>query len=265
MTDGIRGTGGPDGPPWSVDLLADLHAGVLDPRQSSRLWRQVDNDPDARAILDALESVKTDLGDLRDAPVEPMPAHFAASLDAALAAEAQRAFGGSVAVRPTPAHGSTPVIDLAAARRKRNRMAGWGIGVLTAAAAAVAVTFVAIPGGNTTDGKPQAIPTSETNSEAPGAAQPPLALTKDNLGGAVGAVASRKDYGPLKDQAGLDKCIEANKLDPAKVQTVGVRPVTLDGTAGVMALLTAGEPGSTFRVLVVEPNCTALFNDTIGR
>src|SRR5262245_23302971 len=89
MTDSVRG-GGPAGPPWSVDLLADLHAGVLDAELSAQLWPRVNADPKARAVIDSLDVVKVELGQLGSAPVEPMPAHFAARLDAALAAEAQR-------------------------------------------------------------------------------------------------------------------------------------------------------------------------------
>jgi hypothetical protein len=38
MTDEGRGVGGTVGPPWSVDVLADLHAWVLDGREAAELW-----------------------------------------------------------------------------------------------------------------------------------------------------------------------------------------------------------------------------------
>ncbi len=268
MTDDIRG-GGPGGPPWSVDLLADLHAGVLDPAQSSRLWARVNADPSAKAVIDALDSVKVDLGELGDAPAPPMPADFAARLDAAVDAEARRAFGGGVAVRRQPLrtgpHTVAPVVDLAEARRKRGKRAAWGVGLLTAAAAAVGIGFAVLPGTTqTTGGVAAPVQTVAPTAASEAGQAPPLAITRADIGGAVAKVGNAREFGPLKDQAGLDKCLSANGLEPAKAQTIGVRPVTLDGKPGVMALLTTPDIG-TFRVLVVQPDCTALFNDTIGR
>ncbi|NUT50045.1 MAG: hypothetical protein HOV94_22450, partial [Saccharothrix sp.] len=94
MTGNARRTG----PPWSVDLLADLHAGALDPRTEAELRPLVENDPEAREILAALDAT---LADLRDLPPIPMPRHVAERIDAALADEA----------RP-----SAPVIDFAQAK-----------------------------------------------------------------------------------------------------------------------------------------------------
>ncbi len=175
MTDSVKGAGGPPGPPWSVDLLADLHAGVLDPAESARLWPRVNADPEARAVLAALDEVKIGLGRLgAAAPAEPMPAQYATRLDAALQAEARASGRVATAAAPRrapalPAPPMAPVTDLAAARRRRNRMAAWGAGVLTAAAAAVAVAFVALP-GNETGGTPQAENGgTPTNTETPGA------------------------------------------------------------------------------------------------
>ncbi|MGH3518320.1 MAG: hypothetical protein ACRDQ7_13055, partial [Haloechinothrix sp.] len=85
MTDSRSGMGGTAGPPWSVDVLADLHAGVLDDATAAHLWSQVQADPDAMAILAALDATSADLGALRDAPAPPMPAAVAARIDAALA------------------------------------------------------------------------------------------------------------------------------------------------------------------------------------
>src|SRR2546430_13155218 len=107
-------SGGPPGPPWSVDVLAGLHAGVLDPERSAQLWPAVNADPEARALIETLDQVKVELGLLGNTPAEPMPAHYAARLDAALAAEASRM--AAAAAQPI-----APVIDLAAARRRRNR------------------------------------------------------------------------------------------------------------------------------------------------
>jgi hypothetical protein len=241
MTEESR-TGGPVGPPWSVDVLADLHAGALDAELSARLWPRVNADPEAHAVIEALDIVKVELGQLGAAPAPPMPAHFAARLDAALRAETAR-----LAPPPAPA---APVVDLAAARRRRNRRLGWGVGVLTAAAAAVAVTFAVLP-NSSTGGNPVAGGPPPGNSSA---TKPPLQVEPGNWNAAIGGVNNERDYGPLKDQQGLDKCVEANGIDPSDVQTVGVRQVTFQGRPGIMAVLTTGQAGR-FRILIVEPSC----------
>ena len=247
MTDSAR-SGGPAGPPWSVDLLAELHAGALDSELSARLWPQVNADPEARAVIEALDFVKVELGQLGRAPAEPMPAHFAARLDAALATEARRFAAPAPAPAPPPV---APVVDLAEARRRRNRRLAWGVGVLATAAAAVAVVVATFPGANKTDGSAVAGAKPPASN---GAAKPPLEVESGNLSAAIGGVTNEKDYGPLNDQEHLDACIRANDIDPTKAQTVGVRQVMLDGKPGIMALLTTGEKGQ-FRMLIVEPTC----------
>src|SRR3954466_15655922 len=108
MTDESRGIGGTIGPPWSVDVLADLHAGVLDDTEAAELWPLVNADPEARAILDALDATQADLASLADAPAPPMPAEFAARLDAALAAEAAAAFPRATQASQQAGPGNAP-------------------------------------------------------------------------------------------------------------------------------------------------------------
>jgi hypothetical protein len=246
MTDSTRGTGAAHGPPWSVDVLADLHAGALDAKQSAALWQQVNRDPDAQAVLAALDSVRRDLDELGDAPVEPMPAHFAAQLEAALANE-------TAITRPAQP-GVAPVMDMAAARRKRNRRMGWAAGALTAAAAAAAVAFIALPGDTETGGTPVAGATQKTSSEVAPGGTPPLALRGDNLGPAIGGLTGREDFGPMGDEQGFKDCLSGHGIEDPQV--IGAREVTLDGAKGVAALLARGEGNARFRLVIVEPTCT---------
>lgn len=259
MTDNVRGMRGPAGPPWSVDLLADLHAGVLDPELSSTLWPQVNADPEAREVLAALDSIKVELGQLGSAPAEPMPAQFAAQLDAAIEAEASRAAAPQLSPQQPAV---APVVDLAAARRRRNRRMGWAAGVLTAAAAAVAVAFIAVP-DNTTGGAPVAAPpeTGETNNNGDGAAEGPLALSQQDLnnpGKVLSGLEGESDYGPMGDEETLMGCLSANDVDAAPDDVAGAREVTFDGKPGVAVLLNAntGQIGQ-FRLVIVEPTCNA--------
>jgi hypothetical protein len=239
MTDSTRGTGAAPGPPWSVDVLADLHAGALDAKQSAALWAQVNHDPGAQAVLAALDSVKRDLDSLGDAPVEPMPAHFAAQLDAAIAAEAAKTRPAQAAHAP---QGMAPVVNMAEARRRRNRRMGWAAGVLTAAAAAVAVTFVALPGGET-DGTPVAGDSSKVQGEP-----------------SISDLQGHKDYGPLDDEKGLKACLSDQGIDNSQV--IGAREVALKDTDGVAALLAGGEDGHKFRLVIVTPDCGEVISDT---
>ncbi|MEU4248493.1 hypothetical protein AB0F15_13915 [Amycolatopsis sp. NPDC026612] len=260
MTDESRGIGGTVGPPWSVDVLADLHAGVLDDTRAAELWPLVTADPEARAILDALDATQADLASLADAPAPPMPAEFAARLDAALAAEAAARFPRrtpSIPQQAAPAPQDAPVVDLAAARRRRNKRLGWAAGVLTAAAAAVVAVTVALPDTSQQTGTPNvAAPTGPTVGSDGAGAQ---AL----VGKAVGV----RDFGPLQNEDRLDACIAAAGLDP-KVRPEGVRPVNVGGKAGVMIILTTGKLAQ-FRLVAFGADCgpgnpAVLFDKVVG-
>lgn len=248
MTDIDRRGDTPMGPPWPVDVLADLHAGAFDTAEADRLWPVVRQDPDAGSVLDALDATRAELAGLATRAV-PMPDRFAAGLDAAIAAEARAAFPSPRVPRqqtippqqqagPPPV---APVADLAAARQRRNRRFGWAGGALVAAAA-VAVAVIAIPHGGT--------PVRGV------AAAPPQALTSGQLGTAtLSAAIGRADYGPLSDQATRAACLSANGQDPNQ-NPAGALQVTLDGKPGTLLVLPTGR-SAQFRLLVVGPDCAA--------
>ncbi|OQO90690.1 hypothetical protein B1813_14160 [Saccharomonospora piscinae] len=255
MTDESRGHGGVLGPPWSVDVLADLHAGVLGEQESAELWPRVNADPEARAILDALESTTTDLSGYSDLDLGPMPADVADRIDAALELQRQGA-------RPA----DSTVVSLDTARRKRAKRLGWGAGLLTAAAAAVAAVVV-LPtlgdgGGSGSD------LADEPGTTPPSAGAPPLALSSSDPAAAVGDISTVRDFGPLGGEQRLDACLAANGVDPA-VRPVGFRPVTVDGREALVVLLTTGELGQ-LRMLALAPDCGpdnpgVLLDETVGR
>ncbi|APA94700.1 hypothetical protein [Nocardia seriolae] len=70
-------------PPFSTELLADLHGGSLPPDESERLWPVVRQDPEAMRYLSSLDRVDARLRDLgRDEHIaHPMPAEVAARLE----------------------------------------------------------------------------------------------------------------------------------------------------------------------------------------
>jgi hypothetical protein len=225
------------GPPWSVDLLADLHAGALDPRTEAELRPLVENDPEAREILAALDAT---LDDLHNLPPIPMPRHVAERIDAALAEEA----------RPV-----APVVDFAQAKARRAKRLGWGAGLLAAAAVAVGVAVVAIPRDNTA-GDNVAQEDKTTNAPVTGSAVPPgstdrmPAVRGENFGPVFGDVLKAQNYGPLENQEQLADCLRGANITAGK--PLGVSPITLDDKPAVMAILPAGAPGA-YRIVVVDP------------
>ncbi|SFP85489.1 hypothetical protein SAMN05421810_103621 [Amycolatopsis arida] len=261
MTDERRGGSGDVGPPWSVDVLADLHAGALDDAEAARLWPRVEADPEARAVLEALEATRADLAELGAAPAPPMPARVAGRIDAALAEESRRRAGESRGGEP----GIAPVVSLDATRRRRRRLMGLGGGLLTAAAAAVAAVAILVPGAG--NGGPD-------NGNLPGAApgpdtdEPPVSLRRDNLNTAIGEINEVRDFGPLGTEERLDACLAANGIDP-DVKPAGIRPATIDGDPAVVVLLTTGQ-FAQFRLVALAPDCGPdnpglLLDETVGR
>ncbi|MEU5690608.1 hypothetical protein [Actinosynnema sp. NPDC020468] len=236
MTGNVRRSG----PPWSVDLLADLHAGALDARTEAELRPIVENDPEALEILAALDAT---LDDLRNLPDVPMPAAVAARIDAALAAEARG--------------GAGVVVDLAAARRRKRL--GWGAGLLAAAAVAVGVVVVALPKGGSPVGD-VAAPPAATPSTAPADSSPQPSggsavkipeVAPGDLGAVLGDVLKAQNYGPLENQETLAGCLAGANITSAK--PLGVSPITLSGKAAVMAVLPTGQAGK-FKLVVLDPD-----------
>lgn len=242
MTDETRGAGGElAGPPWSVDTLADLHAGVLDERTSQQLWQQVEGDPEARAVLDALDATTNDLASLAGAATAPMPEDVATRIDTALANEADR-FARE--------QGSN-VVSIDTARRRRNRRFGWaGAAVTTIAAAVAAVAIIGLPGTGTEPGSPNvAQPPVASDSAGNG----PVALQEGNLGSAIGSLSGVRDFGPLGSEARLDACLSANDIDP-DVKPAGITPGTYEGEQAVFVLYPTGNLAQ-FRLIALPTTC----------
>lgn len=246
----------PMGPPWPLDVLADLHAGVLD--DAAVLLPRARQDPDASAVLDALDATRAELSGLADRPAPPMPERFAARLDAAIAAETRAMFPAPR--QPAAPEQVAPVVDMAAARKRRNQRLGWGVGTLVAAAAVAAVAIIAIPHGHQPIGGVAAPPPTTGVGTPAGGAQ---ALTGRQLNTATAIAAiGRTDYGPLADPARRSACLAANGQDPNRTPA-GAMQVTLDGKPGTLLVLTTGRTAQ-FRLLVVGPDCAAGHPDQLA-
>jgi hypothetical protein len=127
----------PDSPHLSVELVADLDEGLLDPESAAHAEHHLAHCPACASVRQALADVT---GSLASLPPVPMPAERAAALDAALAGLAE--VDGRPVDQP-PAPPPDTVVPLDAARQRR---AGWSTRVVTAAASVAGVLLVSAVG-----------------------------------------------------------------------------------------------------------------------
>ncbi|WP_353649356.1 hypothetical protein ABLG96_21590 [Nakamurella sp. A5-74] len=78
----------PHGPPWDVDDVADVHAGVFPAEVTADLLTRIRSDPDGAAVLTALDSTVDDLSLL---PPLLMPEKYVLRMETALFAERRTA------------------------------------------------------------------------------------------------------------------------------------------------------------------------------
>ncbi|MEJ7647478.1 MAG: hypothetical protein WKF57_00295 [Nakamurella sp.] len=78
----------PHGPPWDVDDVADVHAGVFPAEVTADLLTRIRSDPDGAAVLAALDSTVDDLSLL---PPLLMPEKYVLRMETALFAERRTA------------------------------------------------------------------------------------------------------------------------------------------------------------------------------
>jgi hypothetical protein len=294
----------PMGPPWPVDVLADLHAGVLDDALSEQLWAKVRSDPEASAVLDSLDATQAELTGFANQPPPPMPTHFAARLDAAIAAEAaamtalpsQRQHAGP-APMPHPARqfNQTQQFDQAQQfdsaqqfnqaqqnfAQPRPAPPNQGAPVVDLAAArakrnrrmgwgagvlvaAAAAVAVAVI----------AIPHAGTSS--PGIAEPGPSAGSGATGGGAPLALTSGHLTAATASSALGRSDYGPLADPAKRSAcLAANGQDADRTpAGAMQVTLNGEPGvlmvlttgklAQFRLLVVGPDCAAGHPDTLA-
>lgn len=221
-------------PPFSEDLLADLHGGVLDPETSAALWPLVEGDPDALAFISKLDNVSHSLRtwDERIAPHEPMPPELAARIHSALDGEWKQ--------QQPQHHSDSNVISIA---RSRHRLLMGG----AAAAAAIAVVAVLI-----------AVRPTESNSVI--TAQPTPTVSENTAGENPAperflTLIGSKELGPLEDPLKLAGCLQANGFSQDE-PLLGSGEVTVDGNPAVALLLRGTQPRQ-ITILAVGPQCSA--------
>ncbi|ROZ98968.1 hypothetical protein [Gordonia sp. OPL2] len=231
-------------PPFSPELLADLHAGVVPPDVAEHMWTHIDDDPDARSILAALDRTTRQL---RTTPplARPAPPDVAARTRSTL---------DQISAEVSSA-GDDRVVALGGGNRAnpgRGRRAAFLAAGGVAVAAAIAVVVVISTG---------LLRTSDENSE-PGRSDPaiqaqPSATSTVDLDAAESvallSALGNKQFAPFPSAAAQRECIAANGV-PASTAVVGTGPVTIRGRSGVVMLFATGVAGR-FDALVVGLDC----------
>ncbi len=275
-TGGVMATRSVPQPPFSTDLLADLHADNVPADQAEVLWPQVRQDSEAADFLHSLDGVSAHLRALSedDRILHPIPTEVAARLDALLDELARGEQSQPVATvhhlhgtdrggeppstRPMPVldelpetldpadtaqalDDAPPPLSLDVHRAKRWR---W----FTAAAAAVAVvagSLVAVDALRDRPVSPNALPAKPTTA---------LSLDDDVSSGTVLNVLGRNDVsGPLANQAAMASCVKAALPDRT---VLGSTNVTFRGDPAILILLTGPRPPK-ITALVVGAGCSA--------
>ncbi|WP_306363424.1 hypothetical protein [Nocardia sp. CC227C] len=281
-------------PPYSPELLADLHAGNMPDQLSRRLWPQVRRDPNAMRYLRSLDRVNGDLRALgRDERVvHPMPAEVTARLERVIddlantpdpserMATVHRLHpdrATPAATAPMPAvppfdTGELTATDLDPISDDTIETDGdsddfddaprepapWTTRLrwITAAAAAVALLAGAFVAADALRG----------NDTAPKADPAPLRLTEDLSSTTVLSALGRYDAtGPLAARETLTGCLAAAGLDRA---ILGSRDVVFGGQNAALVLLT-GPEAPAITAVVLGADCTpddprVLANTDIG-
>ncbi|MDL9947795.1 hypothetical protein QSJ19_19875 [Gordonia sp. ABSL11-1] len=244
-------------PPFAPELLADLHAGLLPRDVADHLWSHLDDDPDARSILAALDRTTERLRSTPP-PARPVPPDVAARTRATLdriSAEVSAA-------------GDDRVVALGGDRsnagnlRRTHRTAWWAAGGVAVAAAIAVVVVISTGLLRTSDGE-----SDPGRSDPAIQAQPSAPSTVDDLDAAdrvtLLSVLGKQQFAPFPSAAALRECIAANGVPPS-IAVLGTGPVTISGREGVVILFATGVAGR-FDALVVGHDCATGNPATITR
>ncbi|MEB4209213.1 hypothetical protein [Mycobacterium sp. 94-17] len=233
---GDRGAG--SDPPLTVELLADLQAGILDDEAAARLRSRVRGDPQAAAVLGALNRVRRDVaasGADPDTAPEP-PSQVTNRISAALrSADAAPGDGGGPA-----GHSARPRIG-----RARVVAAAAGLCAVVSAIGFGTVALLHAPEPvPDTPGDIQHITVSTPPMEIPLSPREILRLLERS-----------PDYGSLSDPGRRASCLTGLGY-AASTPVLGARPVDINARPGIVVVL-PGDGPHTLAVYAVSPNCSA--------
>lgn len=218
-------------PPLTVELLADLQAGLLDDESAARVRQRVREDPAAENILHALNQVRRDVAALGTEPAPEVPPEITARVSAAL----------------TSAEHGPPVAHSARPRTRPTRVVA-GVAGVGALLAAVGVGTAALLTA------PEPAPSTPVTAEHITVSTPPMAipLSQDEI---LALLGRSPDYGPLTDPARRASCLTGLGY-PAATQVLGARPVAINARPGIV-LVVPGDTPHSLAVYAVALNCSA--------
>ncbi|OBG20385.1 hypothetical protein [Mycobacterium sp. 852002-51057_SCH5723018] len=219
-------------PPLTVELLADLQAGLLDDDSAARVRKRVREDPEAEKILRALNQVRCDVATLGADPASApdVPPDVTARVFAALGSANKRGAAHSARPRLRPAR-------LVAALA--------GVGAVLAAIGLGTTALLTAPGPT---------PSTPATAEHITVSTPPMAIPLSQ--GEIDALLNHPpDYGPLGDAARRASCLTGLGY-PASAQVLGARPIDINARPGVLLVL-AGDTPDSLAAFAVALNCSA--------
>lgn len=230
--------------PVTVDLLADLQAGLLDDQTASGLRHRARTDPVVASRLAALDRVRREVADLGvDAASAPaIPADVTARIGTALRNEAPPA---------NPALGRRDVMGTPAVRHPPSRLrtvaAAAGLAAVVAAGAVGTTMLVRIDPSRPPDaGRPAShVPMSGTSGGVPLSDAQILAL-----------LTRPPDLGTLVNPQRRVSCLSGLGY-PTGTSVLGARPLDVRGNPGELLLL-PGDASGRINAVVVAPNCSAV-------
>jgi hypothetical protein len=230
--------GGAD-PALTVELLADLQAGLLDDDTAARVRRQVRADPDAAAVLRALNRVRSDVAAVGADPASApdTPPAVAARISAALRSASGSSAGGA-------AHSARPHLH-------HTRLIA-GVAGACALVAAIGLGTAALVNA------PTPTPSTQKTAEHITVSTPPMLIPLSQAQ-ILGLLDRSPDYGPpggpLNEPARRASCLTGLGY-PASTRVLGARPIDINARPGVLLVLPGDTPDNLV-VFAVALNCSA--------
>ncbi|OBG58640.1 hypothetical protein [Mycobacterium sp. E3339] len=219
-----------DEPPLTVELLADLQAGLLDDESAARVRQRVRDDPEAEQILRALNRVRCDVATLGADPAPDVPPEVTARIAAALDSADAGPAGHSARPRIGPARLAAGVV---------------GVGAMLAAVGVGTAALI---------NAPEPAPSTPVTAEHITVSTPPMTipLSQDEI---LGLLGQSPDYGPLADPTRRASCLTGLGY-PASTQVLGARRVDINARPGIV-LVVPGDTPHSLAVYAVALNCSA--------
>jgi hypothetical protein len=230
--------------PVTMDLLADLQAGLLDDRTAAGLRHRVRTDPDVARRLSTLERVRRDVADLGvDAASAPdIPADVTARVGSALRNQLPPANRVLDRRGPGTAHAArAPVVRFSTAA------AVSGLAAVIAAGAVGTVMLLR----NDSVGPSGAAPTASSITVARPSGGVPLSDAE-----LLALLNQPQDLGALASPRRRTSCLIGLGYS-AGTPVLGARPIDVMGRPGVLVLL-PGDVPSRVNAVVVAPNCSSV-------